>query len=381
MDFSRLTAYLDQLKDCPTGIPACDCAVYVRHEEVYRHFSGCSDEQNAVPMNGRETYFFYSATKMFTCVAILQLIERGLLGLDDPVAKYIPAYTLLTVKSGDITRAAKRPMTIRHLMSMQSGLDYDLNAKAILNAKETYGAEATTAQLVDAIAHKPLCFDPGEDYQYCLGHDVLGEVVEVVSGKTFGEYLRENIMEPLGMKDIGFARTPSRMNRLCAQYMRSEQTGENIPTGRDNPYILAPKYESGGAGLIGDVDDYVLLLDALACGGVGRTGARILTPKTIDLYRTPQLTGRSYTTFKRHMRIGYTYALGVRAMENPPADPTRKGNIGEFGWDGAAGAFALVDPKYELSIFYAQHVRNFGWIYHNAHPIIRSLSYEALGLL
>ena len=381
MDFSRLTAYLDRLKDQPTNIPACDCAVYVRHEQVYRHFSGCSDEQNTVPLNGHETYYFYSATKMFTCVAVMQLVERGLIRLDDPVAQYIPAYMLLTVRDGDITRAAKRPLTIRHLMSMQSGLDYDLNAKALQNARAALGAEATTAQLVDAIAHKPLAFDPGEDYQYSLSHDVLGAVVEVVSGKTFGQYLLENVMEPLGMQDIGFARTPARMDRLCAQYTRNDQTGESIPAGTDNPYILSPKYESGGAGLIGGVDDYVRLVDALACGGVGQTGARILKPETIDLYRTPQLKNHAYDTFKLRMRIGYTYALGVRVMEDPLADPTRKGNIGEFGWDGAAGAFALVDPKYELSIFYAQHVRGFGWIYHNAHPIIRSLTYEALGLL
>lgn len=381
MDFSKLTAYLDSLKGPIANIPACDCAVYYHHEQVFRHFTGCSDAENTIPLNGHETYFFYSATKLFTCTAIMQLIERGLISLDDQVAKYIPAYTLLTVKDGDMTRAAKRPLTIRHLMSMQSGLDYDLNAKAILNAQATYGEDATTAQLVDAIAHKPLGFDPGENYQYSLSHDVLGEIIEVVTGLSFGEYLKQNIMQPLGMKDIGFERTPSRMNRLCAQYIRNAQTGENEYVGTSNPFILSPKYESGGAGLIGDVDDYILLMDALACGGVGKTGARILKPETIDLYRTPQLKGRAYETFHANNRLGYTYGLGVRVMENPDADPERKANKGEFGWDGAAGAFSLADPSFGLSIFHAQHVRGFGWIYFNAHPMIRSLAYEALGLL
>ena len=168
MGFEKLTAYLDSLDQI--GIPSCDCIVYLNHQPVYRHFHGFSDVNKTVPTNGNETYYLFSATKLFTCSAAMQLIEQGLLGLDDPVCRYLPAFSMLTVAAGDMTRAAKSTLTIRHLMSMQSGLDYDLNAKAIINARETYGKDASTRQLVDAIAHKPLSFDPGTNYQYSLSH-------------------------------------------------------------------------------------------------------------------------------------------------------------------------------------------------------------------
>ena len=376
MAFEKLTAYLDTLDGL--GIPACDCAVYTHHEQVYRHQCGYSDAAGKTPMNGHETYFYYSATKLFTCVAALQLIEQGRLGLDDPIYRYLPAYSMMTVAEGDITRAARSFITVRHLMSMQSGMDYDLRAKAILNVLETLGPGATTRQLVDAAAHKPLSFDPGTNYQYSLSHDVLGAIIEVVSGQSFGEYLKTHIMEPLGIKEMGFKLTDSLRSRLCAQYIRDEANGETTLIPSSNPYALDPAYESGGAGLIGGVDDYILLLDALACGGVGRTGARILRPETIDLYRTPQLGELSLASFNRAY-MGYSYALGVRVMVDPSLQNAGSPK-GEFGWDGAAGAYALVDPLNGLSIFHAQHVRGYSMVYHKIHPRIRDLAYEALGL-
>lgn len=377
MGFEALDAYLDSLEKI--GIPTCDCMVCRNHELVHRHYHGFSDDAKTKPMNGHETYFFFSATKLFTCVSAMQLIEQGLMGLDDPVYRYLPSFTMLTVADGDITRAARTVMTVRHLMSMQSGLDYDIEAKAILNAKETYGAEATTQQIVDAIAHKPLGFDPGTDYRYSLSHDVLAAIIEVVSGRTFGEYLKEYIFEPLGISDIGFERTESRMRRMCALYLRDEVKGTTTLTASANNYILTPKYESGGAGLIGGVEDYALLTDALACGGIGKTGKRILREESIALLSAPQLMSeKSKASFSR-TSCGYSYGLGVRVMVNPSVK-NAKSPIGEFGWDGAAGAYSLVDPKNHLSLFHAQHVRGYNTVYFEVHPHIRDLVYEALNL-
>ncbi len=376
MAFDKLTGYLDSFGEL--GIPACDCLVYIDHKPVYRHMRGFSDAAGKKPMDGHEAYFYYSATKIFTCVAVLQLIEEGKLGLDDPIYRYLPAFTMMTVADGDITRAARSFITVRHLMSMQSGMDYDLNAKAILNVLSAPGQNATTRQIVDAQAHKPLSFDPGTNYQYSLSHDVLGAIVEVVSGQRFGEYLKEHIMDPLGMKEVGFSLTDSLRSRLCAQYIRDEAKGETTLIAAQNPYTFNQSYESGGAGLIGGVDDYILLLDALACGGVGKSGARILRPKTIDLYRTPQLGAQSLASFTRAYQ-GYSYALGVRVMVDRTMQNAKSPN-GEFGWDGAAGAFALADPENRLSVFYAQHVRGYSAMFHEIHPRIRDLVYEGLGL-
>ncbi len=377
MGFEAFDAYLDSLESM--GIPACDCIIYRDHELVHRHYHGYSDDAKTKPMNGHETYWYFSATKLFTCVAAMQLIEQGKLGLDDPVYRYLPAYTMLTVADGDITRAARTILTVRHLMSMQSGLDYDEKAKAIVNAQQTYGAEATTQQIVDTIAHKPLGFDPGTNYRYSLSHDVLAAIIEVVSGQTFGEYLKQNIFEPLGIQDIGFEQTESRMQRMCDMYIRDEVKNTTTLTEKTNNYVLAPKYESGGAGLIGGVEDYILLTDALACGGVGKTGKQILKPESIALLSTPQLMDeRSKASFSR-TDYGYSYALGVRVMVNP-ALKNAKSPIGEFGWDGAAGAYSLVDPKNHLSLFHAQHVRCYNAVYFEVHPHISDLMYEALNL-
>ena len=377
MDFTKLTAYLDDLDRL--HVPASDTLVYVNHQPVYRHFRGFSDFEKTIPMNGRETYFYFSATKMYTCTAALQLIEQGKLGLDDPVSRYIPSFTLLTVAEGDMTRAARRPMTIRHLMSMTGGLDYDLEARAIQNTLEMYGKKATTQQIASAIGHKPLQFDPGDDWKYSLGHDVLGAVIEIVSGMTLGSYMQKYLFEPLGIRRMSFRMNDDLKQHLCAQYIWDDQKQDAVPMEATNRYALSDCYESGGAGLMGDVESYIPLLDALACGGMGATGERILRPETVELYKTPQLSGKAYDTYFNERKLGYSYALGVRTMVDP-AFRNARCPVGEFGWDGAAGAYALVDTEHQLSLFHAQHVRSYGFCYTQEHPVIRDLVYEGLGL-
>ena len=187
MDFTRLTAYLDYLNHL--NVPGCDLAVYREHEEIYRHQAGWRDVGRTAPVRGDEAYFLYSATKVFTTCAAMQLIERGLLHLDDPVSRYLPAYADMRVREGDALRPARREMTIRHIMSMQSGMTYDLATPEIKKALEETGGLADTRRLVDAKALDPLNSDPVEDFLYSASHDVLAAVIEVISGQRFSEYL------------------------------------------------------------------------------------------------------------------------------------------------------------------------------------------------
>ncbi len=377
MDFSKLTAYLDSLAD--VGVPGCDLAVYRDHEPVYRHAAGHRDAQKEQPMRGDETYCLYSCTKVFTTCAAMQLIGEGKLSLDDPVSDYLPAYGHLTVRDGEAVRPARRVMTVRHLMSMQSGLDYDLATPAMQKVMaETHGL-ATTRQLVDARARDPLCFEPGTDFLYSTSHDVLAAVIEVVSGRRFSEYLKARIFEPLGLRTMSFALKEQDAARLCAQYVVNEKTGAiELRTGDINNYRISPNYESGGAGLYGDVADYIAFVDALACGGVSKGGARILPPQMLQLWSANQLGPRSRASFDAWNRKGYSYALGVRTRVDTSIGG--RGQIGEFGWDGAAGAWTMIDPINRLSAFYAMHVRGFGYSYDVIHPTVRSLIYEGLGL-
>ena len=144
---------------------------------------------------------------------------------------------------------------------------------------------------------------------------------------------------------------------------------------RDNPYRLSDRYESGGAGLFGNVDGYILLADALACGGVGRSGNRILNPESIDQLRENQQHGAARRDFDSFRRIGYGYGLGVRTLVD---NRYSESPIGEFGWDGAAGAYVLIDPQNGLSAFFAAHVLGMGRAYTEFHPRIRDLIYTGL---
>lgn len=211
-----LVNYLDSLEK--QGIPGCDCVVYHNHRPVFRHITGYADPDTKKPLTESNTYWMYSVTKLFTCTAIMQLIEKGLIGLDDPVYEYLPEYRNMKVKVGNEIRPAKNAMTIRHLMSMQSGLNYNLDAPSIQRIMKDTENEATTRQIISALANEPLDFEPGTRFQYSLSHDVLGAVIEVVSGQQLSKYLDENIFKPLGMKNTGFKLTPHLKAKLSGQF-------------------------------------------------------------------------------------------------------------------------------------------------------------------
>ena len=374
MDFSKLTAYLDSLAE--QRVPGCDLAVYQDHQLLFRHQAGWRDAEKTVPMRGDETFCLYSCTKVFTTCAAMQLIESGKIRLDDPVSKYLPAYGRLTVRDGDGARPARTVMTVRHLMSMQSGLNYDGESPA-LKAAIARHPDADTRTLMDAKALDPLEFDPGDNFLYSLSHDVLATVIEAASGQRFSDYLRQHIFTPLGLKTMCFVLPEDQKNRQCAQYFYHGETDEmELRPAEDNHYRFTPAYESGGAGLIGDVRDYILFADALACGGESADGKRILSPEMIQLWNANQLGPAARRSFDAWNRKGYSYALGVRTRLDLAVGGL--GSLGEFGWDGAAGAWAMIDPALHLSAFYGMHVRNFGYAYDVIHPTLRNLIYEAV---
>ncbi len=371
MQWDRLRDYVESLPSA--GVPGCDLIVCKDHEVLFRHMAGCSDAEGKTPVRGDELYWLFSCTKVLTTCAAMQLIEQGKLHPDDPVYEYLPAYRHLTVRDGDSVRPARRVMTVRHLMSMQSGLSYDLTMPPVLKAiQETCGL-ADTRRLADAMAEEPLAFEPGTDFLYSLSHDVLAAVIEAVSGERFSGYLARHILEPLGLRDFAFSLTKDSRARLAAIYERQEDSLILRPQDSNN-YRLTDRYESGGAGLLGSAAEYACFADALACGGQGKDGQQILSPEMIQLWRANQLTPCSRRSFDLWNRKGYSYALGVRTRVDLTLGGA--GNLGEFGWDGAAGSWTMIDPDQHLSAFYAMHIRNFGHAYDVIHPTIRSLIYE-----
>jgi Beta-lactamase class C and other penicillin binding proteins len=375
MNFEKLDDYLDSLGE--KGIPACDCLVYLNHKPVFRHMQGFSDGQKTKPTSERDLYWLYSATKVITCTSAMQLVEKALLRLNDPVSRYLPSYGNLQVRHGGGVEPAERAMTIRDLFTMCGGLDYNVGILSIRKVLEHTGNKATTREIVDAIACEPLSFEPSTHFQYSLCHDVLGAVIEVVSGKSLGQYMKEHIFEPLGMADTGFGLNAEQQSRRAALYAYDEATGKSKEISPVNEYQLSDRYESGGAGLTSSVNDYILFADALCNEGIGVTGKQILSKGSIDLMRKDQLIGECVADFALLGKIGYSYGLGVRTLVDKAISHSRS-PIGEFGWDGAAGAYVMIDPTNHLALFYAQHVLNCHHAFQEIHPAIRNMVYDAL---
>lgn len=376
MDFSPVIDYVEKILRKEKGVPGCDLKIMRGHETLLRYSSGVSDYQGKKPVSSEDIYWLFSCTKPITCAAAMQLVERGIIHLDDPVSKYLPEFAnAFLVKDGKNV-PCRNTMTVRHLFTMSAGFNYDRYTQPI---RDVIGANphAGTLDIVNALVRSPLHFEPGEKFLYSMCHDALAAVVEVVSGVRFSQYLKENIWDPLGMKETGFYVTSEKLYRLAALYSCTEP-GKYSPTSTINDFNLTAQYESGGAGLYSTVDDYSLFADAMACGGVGATGAQILKPETIDLMRTEQLSSFTMDPQFSCAGPGYGYGLGVRTLID--RSEGQRSSIGEFGWDGAAGAYVMIDPKYDLSIFFAMHVRGWPQLIGRGHAPIRDLTYEALGL-
>ena len=203
MNFTELENYL---KNIDTNIiPDCEIAVYKDHKCLYKN----SFARPNYPEEEKEKdlYYLFSASKVITCTAAMRLIEDEKLRLDDPVSKYLPEFANLYVLKEGKKVPAENTLTVRHLMSMQGGFTYDLGFEGIKRVREESNNKATTREVVSALARMPLSFEPGENYQYSLCHDILAAVIEVASGKKFSEYLNEVIFSPLGIKDITFTPT------------------------------------------------------------------------------------------------------------------------------------------------------------------------------
>jgi len=358
MNFQPLTDYLDSLPGI--GIPGVDCVVQQGYQTVYRHWSGDADREKGTAMTGQERFFLYSSSKPITCLAALQLYERGKFLLTDPLYEYIPEYRHMAVKrtleNGEtVLEEAKHPIRIADLFAMTGGFSYDLDLPAIRRVQEETGGRAPTLAVAKALAEEPLLFEPGSQWYYSISHDVIGALIEVVSGKTFGAYLKENVFEPLEMTRTGFERSPEVLSSMMKQYRRDDVTGVVSPVELSNEYILGTEYESGGAGLISCVDDYIKFISALANDGYGANGSRIISRGTIDLMRTNFLGPQQLKSMDWEELQGYGYGLGVRTMMDRAVSGSN-GTLGEFGWCGAAGTYLLIDPEKHLSLFYAQQV-------------------------
>lgn len=342
----RVKAITDFLEDkTHLDVPGNALLVYHHGKEIFRHFTG-----DAQP----DTLFrICSMTKVFTVTAALQLYEQGKFAMDDPLSMYIPEYAHSTLWDAEKEQAVPTsgPILIRHLFTMSAGITYggdwcETGRRIIaINRKngEQFGVKGvSTLEYVRQLADVPLLFEPGTHWNYSLCHDILGGLVEVLSGMTLGEYMKQYIFDPLGLENTFFRYPADKKEKLAT-----------LPhaTHFDAGYTPESRYESGGGGLLSTADDYMRFAVAMANGGVGSNGRRILGRKTIDLLRMDQLNAAQKADFNWDYLKGYSYGLGVRTLVDPAASGI-PGTVGEFGWCGYLGTWVLIDPEEQLAAVY-----------------------------
>ncbi len=376
-DFSAVKAYMDQLHS-QKGVPGCDVAVYYKGEPVFRYMAGYADDEKQQPVTEDTLYLLYSCSKPITVTAALQLIEQGKMGLNDPVMQYLPAFADAYVIEEEQKVVVGDTMTVKHLLTMSAGFNYNVQMPSVLALREK-NPDATTREMVEAFVQEPLDYRPGDRFAYSLCLDVLVAVIEVASGMRFGDYLQEHIFAPLGMTDIGFFPNEQQQARLIEQYACSSEKGL-IKISKDiGAFLLSSQYESGGAGLFASNEALGKFVAALANGGVAADGTRILKEETVALLQQHQLTG-----FLKNPGFGcgagpnYGYSFGMRTLRNQNGG--ERSHVGEFGWDGAAGAYVLMDPDAKVGIAYCQQTKGWPVLYNGIHAPLRDLVYEALGV-
>ena len=387
-DFSALHSAMRAQVD-QQFLPGVATALLRGREVLDRFCCGHADREAGVALREDHIFRMFSNTKLVTAMAVMMLVEEGRMRLDDPVSACIPELAARQVlRPGaqriDDTEPAQSAITLRHLMTHTSGLSYGVfdpgtpqflayNKAGVLNPMQDL------AGMIQALAPLPLSFHPGTQWEYSVASDVLGRVVEVVSGESFGAFLARRIFEPLGMQDTDFWVPPGKRDRLCALYegvdlMDPTKPGllriDNKPF--PGAYVHRLPRESGGGGLVSTLDDTVRLIQSLVPGGPALLGA-----STLNLMYSNQLPPGVFVRFPNvPPQPGWRFGLGssVRVARDP-GEPEEV--AGEVSWGGLAGTIWWINPRLGIAgVLMTQRYFGFGNPYSYE---FKRQAYKALG--
>ena len=343
--------------DIEKGLIPGATLLVARHGKIaWFEAMGTRDPASRAPMTKDAIFRIYSMSKPVTSLAVMMLVEDGKIALSDPVSKYIPQLGGLKVgvekpgASGPTLELdpVRREMTIQDLLRHTSGLTYGifgtgLVKKAYLDAKvwEDY---PSNPEFVDRLAKLPLMHQPGATWEYSHSTDVLGRVIEVVSGRTLGEFFTVRILGPLGMRDTAFyVADPAKHARIVEPFANDRSIG--LGAELNDPRVVQ-KWESGGGGLVSTTMDYARFTQMLLNGG-SLNGKRLVSPKTVA-YMTADHLGAGVASGPGP---GYGFGLGFAVRKDAGMAPL-PGTVGEYYWGGAAGTYFWIDPKEDLVVVY-----------------------------
>lgn len=367
-----------QIKEAISGsiaenyIAGANLLVIKDGQEVYYHEDGFADKEARSPIKRDTIFRLYSMSKPVTAAAAMILLERGLIDLYEPVSKFLPGFANQKVAEHDALVSADRDVTIKDLLSMTSGLVYPGDDKAGKDTAEVFlevdqrllgDNPMSTQEIANKLGGCALAFQPGTSWQYGSSADVLGAVIEVVSGQSFGEFLQKEIFDPLEMKDTGFWVPKDKMNRLVKTYEDDGEGGLRVYLGNNlginQQMDRKPAFESGGAGLVSTIDDYAKFATMLMNqGSLG--GRQILRPKTVEYFTTARLNEAQQMGFDNWLTLcGHSYGNLMRIM----TDSRKAGDMGingEYGWDGWLGAYFANIPSENLTMLFMIQRTNAG---------------------
>jgi len=350
-------------EDIKNGLISGATVAVMRHGKLAYHKAFGTRGSGAAPgpLKSDDIFRIYSMTKPITTVGIMMLIEQGKIQLIDPVSKFIPAFADTKVMELGDLYTPDNPITIAGLLRHTSGIVYgffgDTEARAEYRKVDLYDVKQTTAQMVNKLALLPLEHQPGDAWEYSHSTDVLGRVIEVVSGKKLDQFFADEILGPLGMTDTAFFVSEEKKDRIVEPQFE----------GLSDP-LEVPKLHSGGGGLMSTADDYLIFSSMMLNGGIYE-GKRFLKEETVARMTQDQLDGvrpGNYDLLTDENGFGYGFA--VRLVEQGYA----AGSKGSYWWGGFAGTYFWIDPVQELIIvfmiqqpdqrsLYRPKIRN--WVY------------------
>ncbi len=336
--------------------PGAVALVARRGQIVYFESFGVRDKATGDPLAKDAIFRLYSMTKPFASVAAMMLMEDGRFLITDPVSKFlpqlgrrevsVPQFDPATGKIGHVTVPAEREITIQDLLRHTSGIVYGSTPNP--RVSELYAkhgvtwSEVTPEEQLERLGKVPLAHQPGTTWEYSLSTDVLGRVVEKVSGTTLGRFLDERVFGPLKMSDTGFVVPSAKVGRLAQPLAVEPSTGQPIKL---HDVTVAPKNDAGGAGSASTTMDYARFLQMLLNGGQ-LEGTRLLSPTTVA-FMTADHLGSMKVVQRGGVGAGYGFGLGF-AVRTTPGIAGVSGSVGEYRWGGAAGTAFWVDPKEEM---------------------------------
>jgi CubicO group peptidase (beta-lactamase class C family) len=375
-------------------IPGAAGLIARRGKIAYQEAFGMADIETGRPMRLDTIHRIYSMTKPVTSVAVMMLYEEGKFQLNDPVAKYLPEFAKMQVgieekdpqtgKPTLKTVPAKRPVTVRDLLRHTAGLTYGFFSETLVDQeyrKARILSDQNLAEFVTHLTQIPLVYEPGTRWHYSVSVDVLGRLVEVLSGKSFDQFLQERIFTPLEMRDTGFYVPAEKKDRLAKLYSPTrdgkiqpaiicatrQECVEKFPNAVPS-YLEPPTLLSGGGGLVSTAHDYLRFCQMLLNKGQ-YDGKRLLSRKTVELMSSDNLGNIPGT------RPGYGFGLGF-AVSIAPGEAGMMGSAGEYNWGGAAGTRFWIDPQEDLiGIFMIQILPHTGLEYGSE---FRVLTYQAI---